>query len=393
MSPNEFDRLLREKFDNEMVTFNPDQWKRLASALPKEKNRKLIYIKLGSIAAALVLLGFGFLYFNDSNNSIASVDKKEATPKASIIVSPDLKNDSPIKLNEPTAKTTISTPLKLDNLTSSTSIVKKNSTKSLHQNTISIKSLETQLAIQEPQVTHGFSETSEKFILSKHDDVVNSSNQKIKEQISNSALSKTIQIADKELEIEDVKLLASKRTSINLTGGVNYGSLNLGYMASISAKQNLSDKLFIEGSIGFLQNQEVVSSNMSSSQYSQILNNSNRGRPAKFSESPSGIYFLQLAPMVGYEIFKNLSVGAGADIQRNLEGTIDNRAIVATEYGFKMIPIWDAGVTTKAEIGLNRQLKAGIVYREGLNNLLSGTQNYYNRRYVQVQLKLKLYGK
>jgi NACalpha-BTF3-like transcription factor len=212
MSPNEFDRLLREKFDNEMVTFNPDQWKRLASALPKEKNRKLIYIKLGSIAAALVLLGFGFLYFNDSNNSIASVDKKEATPKASIIVSPDLKNDSPIKLNEPTAKTTISTPLKLDNLTSSTSIVKKNSTKSLHQNTISIKSLETQLAIQEPQVTHGFSETSEKFILSKHDDVVNSSNQKIKEQISNSALSKTIQIADKELEIEDVKLLASKTT-------------------------------------------------------------------------------------------------------------------------------------------------------------------------------------
>lgn len=393
MSPNEFDRLLREKFDNERVAFNPDQWKRLASALPKENNRKLIYIKIGSIAAALVLLGFSFLYFNDSNSSIASVDKKEATPKASIIVTPDLKNDSRDKLNESPTKATISTPLKLDNLTSSTSIVKKNSLKSLPPNTISIKNSEAQLANQEPTITHGFSETSEKFSLPKHDDVVNSSNQNVKEQTLNGALSKTIQIADKELEIEDGNLMVSKKTSINLAGGVNYGSLNLGYMASISAKQSLSNKLFIEGSIGFLQNQEVVSSNMSSSQYSQILNNSNRGRPAKLSESPSGIYFLQVAPMVGYEIFKNFSIGAGADIQRNLEGTMDNRAVVATEYGFKMIPIWDAGVTTKAEIGLNRQLKAGIVYREGLNNLLSGTQNYYNRRYVQVQLKLKLYDK
>src|SRR5690606_3292206 len=165
------------------------------------------------------------------------------------------------------------------------------------------------------------------------------------------------------------------------------------YGASVNARQKIGRRIFVEGDLGFMQNQEMIASTMSTDYYNRVNSGQFSGRPAKIEEKPYNIHYLQMAPSIGYQLHEHISVGIGADVQKLLDGTREDRPVVTTEQGFKLIPLWDAGVTGKAEYSISRRLKAGVLYREGINNLLQGNTNYYERRYLQVQMKLKLFGK
>lgn len=394
MNLNDFDQQLRKKIDEEELVVNPLQWEKLENALPKEKTRKVLYFRIAGVAASVAILLMGFwLYVQFNNKLINTVANTETKEQPSSKTNP---NNTATKESQSPQK--IKLPISSEHSVATKQQQATQKNKTLYQQNKSNFPISTQhepIFKNKQDEGYGFnanlSPSQESIEVPQESNttksLANSNTTATNKQIASSP------IIDIDNEHGDKHHLINKNTSINIAGGVNYGSLNLGYMAAISAKQHLGEKFYIEGSLGFLQNQEVVTSTMSTNQYSQILNNSNRGRPAKLTESPSGIYYLQFAPAIGYEILKDMSLGVGADIQRTLDGTIENRTIIATENGFKMMPIWDAGVTTRAEVALSKQIKAGLLYREGLNNLLSGTQNYYNRRFVQVQLKLKLYGR
>ena len=51
------------------------------------------------------------------------------------------------------------------------------------------------------------------------------------------------------------------------------------------------------------------------------------------------------------------------------------------------------GLTGKTEYAVTKKLKAGVLYREGINNLINGGEEYLDRRYLQVQLKFRVFGK
>ncbi|MGN6568463.1 MAG: hypothetical protein ACTHJ0_10945, partial [Flavipsychrobacter sp.] len=103
------------------------------------------------------------------------------------------------------------------------------------------------------------------------------------------------------------------------------------------------------------------------------------------------LYYAQVTPTLGYNIHKKISVGVGADVQRLLlNETSTNSSSDASQVSTREVPAFDLGLVGKAECALSSTIKAGVSYRQGMNNVIAPNANYLDRNYVQVQLKFLL---
>jgi hypothetical protein len=93
-------------------------------------------------------------------------------------------------------------------------------------------------------------------------------------------------------------------------------------------------------------------------------------------------------PSFGYQIEDKVALSVGGDFQKMLNKK--DEIVQPDNNNTKIFPTMDIGLTTKSEFIISPNLQAGLVYREGLNNLFKSDAPYVNRRYVQVQFKYNI---
>ena len=189
-----------------------------------------------------------------------------------------------------------------------------------------------------------------------------------------------------------------KGTNISLAGGVNYGTLNGGYTAGLNARHHLG-RWYVESDVAFVNYDAAGATNVSNNTLAVLVNNTNNvngamiaSRSREAPEPQEHVQYLQASPGIGYHLFKKITIGANADIQRMLQQNSNNTVQVSDD-AVKLFPLTDYGIAGKAEVSVTSKLNAGIIYRQGMNNLLSAGTDYLDRRYLQVQLKYRLIGK
>jgi hypothetical protein len=187
------------------------------------------------------------------------------------------------------------------------------------------------------------------------------------------------------------------KTSISVAGGVNYGNLNTGYTAGVSVRRKVAGDFFVDGAVAMMYNNNA--SNVAINNGPSLSDNGGAAaRPASFNETPLAspaldpiqkLYYVQFNPSIGYQIEKHVALSIGGDFQQMLN---KKEEIVQPESNnSKVFPNFDVGLTTKSEFSITPNIQAGLLYREGLNNLIKNDgSKYVNRRYIQVQFKYNI---
>ena len=190
----------------------------------------------------------------------------------------------------------------------------------------------------------------------------------------------------------------SPKTSLAVAGGVNYGNLNTGYSAGLSVRRKVAGDFFVDGTVAMMYNNNA-SNVVNYSGPPANNDNSLAARPAagKMSvsspaiEPTQNLYYVQFNPSFGYQIEKHVALSVGGDFQQMVRKKEGEEKVQLISNNAKLFPNFDIGLTTKSEFSITPNIQAGLIYREGLNNLLkSEGSKYVNRRYVQVQFKYNL---
>ncbi len=377
MSDKKFDDWLRNKFENEHLD-HKGNWDHFSKSLPNQpnsekKNRKFTVAL--SIAAGLALLFASVLLFifikeeeavfNQSPTEIVlnKTQTIEQTKQDESAILIEDENDKTTKLNRVTAvppsgmsKISRTLPESIDSINEERNYVNRGLEHALPQETII--SEEEGSVVSNPGIPQNNLVKSDHFRLPNH-------------------------------EFKD-----TKRTYLAIGGGVNYGTFNTGYALGFSAKQELGNKLFIDGSISMMYNNNM----QNIAHIPQQIMSFHDHNPSAIKEmsstanqSPSFLY-LQFNPSIGYELSEELSISIGTDVQQLIGNeNYHTETLHITDGGIRTFPTMDFGLTGKTEVKLTPHIQAGFLYREGLNNLLKSQPiPEINRRYFQVQFKYNM---
>lgn len=186
----------------------------------------------------------------------------------------------------------------------------------------------------------------------------------------------------------------ANKTSISLGGGVNYGNLNTGYTVGVSARTKIAGNFFVDGTVAMMYNNNT--SNVVNYNGAATAKGLARPSAAQLPASPAvepiqNLYYVQVNPSIGYQIDRNIALSVGSDFQQMLSRTDGAEKVQLAADNAKIFPAFDVGLTTKSEFNITPNIQAGLMYREGLSNLLKNDGNkYVNRRYFQVQFKYNI---
>lgn len=366
MSENELDRLIKEKFNQHEFSFKQDAWENMSGRLPAAQRKRIrlgLPLRLaGGIAASLALLA-GSLVFLQQPKTTSVPTKLVKTPTG---------NEDPLSTRyqqtilQPPGKTPENKneqpSSKPHNLQKGNFPIVKNS---FETEKTAIKDVQREYPQMIADIKLSETEKISQTGVSDHNN---------SEKVSGGA----------ETEALLPEIAPSKKTFFSLTGGMSFGSLEAGYMAGVNAKQKLSNRIYLEGDIAVVNNK--------ASQTFAPPPGFMPGTASRFNldYKDASLLYLQVNPTIGYQLFKNISVGIGADLQRMVNG---DDILVEIGEEVRTIPGLDVGLTGKTEVSLSPRLKAGVLYREGMNNFLNGSNKYFDRNYLQVQLKLTVFDK
>lgn len=188
-----------------------------------------------------------------------------------------------------------------------------------------------------------------------------------------------------------------KKRYITMAGGLNYGTLNSGYVMGFAAGTKISDKFYVESDVAFVGN---IAGNTKLS----FLTEPAKTNPyAKTTSSAPvtttvqvqrfyNIYYAQVTPTLGYKVAKKVSVGVGADVQRLL---LNDKLVTDTKdpEDARQLPSFDMGLVGKTEYNLTKEIKASVYYRKAMNQSLTGNNKYLDRDYLQLQLKFTIFNR
>jgi len=362
MSANEFDELILHKFDDGDIAFNPGNWERMSAQLakaeqPKKNNLLAAWPALAGIAAALaMLISLPFMWFQNSGEGTLPVathttQQKSVAPKQTI------------------ANTTLQRAIKAEQPNTLLPAPRQKYAVTIVKNNPAVSTPQSQPAKAEAAVGHADAGVAKPIPTSQPN-----------------LAGKQEPFTPKEVNTAATQ---TKRTSINLVGGFNYNSANTGFAIGASASRKLGDKLYLEGNIAYVNSNMGGNSGNSNALASYDNFDATPGTNSAKEEEVSkpvqyNLSYLQFSPVVGYSVSERFTIGAGPDLQRLLNDSY---------YFETAIPALDFGVLGKAEYSISEKLKAGILYRAGLNNALQNTQVYMERNYMQVQLRYAIFDK
>ena len=208
------------------------------------------------------------------------------------------------------------------------------------------------------------------------------------------------------------------KISIILSGGMNFGNQTSGYIVSATARRMINDKVYVEGDIAFIgssNTQNILYAEKNTAATPESINNTTglgakNTKTSKYSSDKTvttpevpqetiksgtkayNLYYAQVTPSIGIKLMKRMSIGAGPDFQQVL---VDNRPERSTvdRGNIKENPMFDIGFMGKTEYALTNNIKAAVYYREGINNVITPTNKYIDRNYIQFQIKCTIFNK
>jgi hypothetical protein len=402
MKPKEFDDLVRQRFDQADFAYSPKNWDRLAEQMDgRAKKRSILMwwiMPLAGVAASVALamgvapvMKQGLPGQSGIGAGIAHVQKTEG-------------GDRTARTNSsaaPVASSTYEQPAAMhphkraavqanEAVTESGEDVRINLANAVPNN---VKQRKTELSL-----------------LQKEETIVKKETKKEPEQQ---------EIASTFKPEEQQK---APRTSIILNGGYNHGTQSSGYMAGVTVRRMVTERVYIESDVAF------VGSGTTQTGYEYVAaapgaTGAGNGNPVPTpSTTPTGkvtqnsggqeqkplpegvttakdvtynLYYAQISPSVGCKISRRMSLGAGPDFQQVIGGTAPNLDPSGTYKGaIQQTPMLDIGLTGKTEYALTKKVKAGVYYRKAINNALAGgAGKYIDRDYLQFQLRCAIFNK
>lgn len=412
MKPKEFDDLVRQKFEQNEFGYNPKNWDRLAQELDgKSKKRNLImwlWLPATGIAASVALaLGvpalnpFHLPASSQSQQQIASIatSATEAT-----ILPAESASQQPTAIvagNTHPATTAFSAKSSRHRATAGKTNVVYTAVTTTRSTGISMAAIEKQA---DPKNEIIPTVRFEPIVTKKEE-----TEQKKKKIVLDD-------VAVNTFIPEDVAAPKAPKVSIILSGGINKGNLNSGYMAGATIRRMLNDKVYVEGDVAFASSdntqrtmyQVETQSNApvatAASAYTNAAGKSAKVESSKVTNIPTtnsiikeqdisyNLYYAQVTPSIGYKIMKRLSIGAGPDFQKML---VDNRPAPSTidPRTLQEAPSFDIGMMGKTEYALTQKVKAAVYYRKGINNVITPTGKFIDRDYLQFQVKCTIFNK
>ncbi|GAA4470142.1 hypothetical protein GCM10023093_30790 [Nemorincola caseinilytica] len=208
--------------------------------------------------------------------------------------------------------------------------------------------------------------------------------------------------------------------SVILSGGVNQGNNNSGYMAGATVRKMINDKVYIESDIAFASSDNVQRTKVESietvgggatsgggmgsiqakvSSASKVSSDgvatqpvNNQVRVIKTQDVSYNLSYAQITPSVGVKLAKRMSIGMGPDFQAMLQDHRPERSIVDRE-NIAVAPTFDVGFVGKTEYAFTNRIKAGVAYRKGVNGVIVPGGKYIDRDYLQFQMKCTIFNK
>jgi hypothetical protein len=401
-----FDAMLLNKLQAEAITYNPKSWQQLTERLDGTANnrddKKPATIPFGKkwgiaigVAAALCLVMAVAITFNHSNKTVLDNNAPSMVQQPSnrpAVVAPDVVNPRETKLPQTSppvaapslAQQSIGYPANNHVLNSLNPTYSQNANNKPSPNNNTVN-----------QVAEPVKETVVIENKTEHSNI----DKEIMAPIKKGAPAESNQMQNWTGQTYAANEPKQKpKTNVSFGGGVNYGNLNTGYAGTMSVKRKIGGDFFVDGTVGMIYNNNA--NNVAVNNGPSIGGNGNvASRPASATSSSNmsspaldpiqRLYYVQFNPSFGYQVEDKIALSVGGDFQRMLN---QNEEIVQPEnLDTKVFPNFDVGLTTKTEFTISPNLQAGLVYREGLNNLIkSDAGRYVNRRYLQVQFKYNI---
>lgn len=195
----------------------------------------------------------------------------------------------------------------------------------------------------------------------------------------------------------------NRSVAIGLNGGYNFGNLNSGYAVALKGRANINSQLYVDATVGINMNNlpyTAASVPVSSAKARPTNADQNSVHLPAVKNPTQQLLYVQFNPSVGYKVTNRINVSVGGDLQRIVKDRqSDEINVIFSPEKNKaaLIPQTDLGITAKTEVKIAKHLSAGLLYREGINNMLhskgSNDMSYINRRYMQVQLTYNIVGK
>jgi hypothetical protein len=402
MKPKEFDDLVKNKFEQSDFEYNPRNWDRLTEQMDGRSKKRSLIAWLGlpiagmaaSVALAMgvtTLLRQGMPETNASSKEYRMVAMTAAPAVPQVLPAEPATTTNPTSAQKLTQRT--SKPIAAHNTNSK----KDNRTAGDNIGGFHIKLSDKSFVQAAP-----------------------ADNYKTPSDNSSVPQNKTTQQNKKKIVLvnegyntfkDEPAIKRPANLSIILSGGVNRGNKNTGYMAGATIRHMINERVYVEGDVAF-----TSSSNTQMTTYAEpvamVAKTSTRESAAKVTggelaaeptpyvpptvikqkEISYNLYYAQVSPSIGYKIMSRLSVGAGPDFQKALA---DNRpAPSSVERGnIQVAPLFDIGFIGKTEYNITKQVKAAVYYRKGINNVITPMDKYIDRDYLQFQVKCTIFNK
>ncbi len=391
MKPEEFDILLKQKFDQNDFDYNARNWDRLSAELNGPRKRRSLFVwwaPLVGVAASFAIT-FGFTTALNEGAGSFYRSKEQATAMV-----------KPVEVAQPTIDVAIENTPATGN-SQQVIIEEKESHKG--EAKINFENVRRYNAFKTEKIT-AFAKAGD-----QEAPLASQPENKI-------AKRKTTQI-DKPVETFR-KIKTPRRegvTSLAVIGGVSYGTQSNGYAVGASARRKIGSKMFVEGDIAFINSSNYTNSSYavtpgsgSSSTSSAVGSGSvvaSRGTLVKSTGSGDATgasneiiktqkieynsAYVQITPTVGYQPIKQVAIGVGTDFQQMLN---DNRP-EASKYdkgNLRQAPLFDVGLMGKLEVAITSNIKAAVLYREGINNVVTPNNASVDRNYLQFQMKYSI---
>ncbi len=416
MKPGEFDDLFRQKFDQNDFAYNPRNWDRLAEEMDgRAKRRNLLmwlWMPVTGMAASVALaigvtslLHFGFTE-GSASGGYASTGKFGAGTQQqqheAIAMVPDVAVNAAVV----PAKTKTVRGIKT---------IKATATPGAGNSAVGLK-LSNMANTGQPATTarYAAAEFAAATDVDKMPAVPATPKPEKKQQ---PAVAKHEPMQTFREEPKTMAVRKKMNFSVILSGGVNQGNNNSGYMAGATVRKMINDKVYVESDIAFASSDNVQrtkfmsyensagpagggtlaskpasASKVSSDDLNTAQNTGGVTGVVKTQDISYNLSYAQITPGIGVKVMKRMSVGMGPDFQKML---VDNRPAtsVVDRDNIQVAPTFDVGFIGKTEFAFTNRFKAAVAYRKGMNGFINPSDKFIDRDYLQFQMKCTIFNR
>lgn len=407
-----FDDTLIDKLREDDLEYNPAHWERLAQLLPTEQQRPaaaqfrkkpLLLPRIAAAAALLLVAAFLTRYLVSDNSSEISTQPGLAMNSRTSENKAAPAQVQPLQPSQPGAANTSVNPQPATNRIQYTSIT---------GSSLAHAQPGQQLTPAEPTAYDKTPASTDPFVVAETDiPVAHPATPDPAPILAENLIAHSASVAATESALTYTNASYpsafyegrrpggySNTSYVGVGGGMNYGNMNAGYALGISARAKLAGDFFVDGTVAMLYNNNAMNTGVNNGPTLKDQDFAGfAARPAEFKNTVptpalnpiQKLYYVQFNPSIGYQLEKHVAISVGGDFQRMLNR--EPEVVQQIDNNAKVLPSFDVGLTTKSEVSITPSIQAGLIYREGINNLFkSEGGRFVNRRYIQVQFKYTL---